>query len=155
LELVNFFLFLIDVLLDFYPSLLIFGSVIEDLLFLLIVFLQLLILGSQVLIDVDQIVDFLIEHIDVGQQVVVLFLTFDESVLDLVYIGQSCRLFDGGKSFIDDFHVSLIVINKFDFLLIVDDKFGQSMLQDSSSVILYGIDLSSFDPASPVEFGIF
>ena len=154
MELVNFFLFLIDVFLDFDPSLLIFGSVIEDLLFLLIVFLQLFILGSQILIDVDQIIDFLIEHIDISQQVIVLFLTFDESVLDLENICQSCSFFDGGKCLIDDFHISLIVINKFHFLLIVDDEFGQSMLQDSSSVILYGIDLSSFDPASPVEFGI-
>ena len=155
MELVNFLLFLVDVFLDFDPSLLIFRGIVENFLFFLVVFLELFILGSEVLIDVDQIVDFLVEHIDISEQVVVLLLSFDESVLDLENVGQSCCFFDGGKGLVDNLHVSLVVIDKFHFLLIVDDEFGQSMLQNSSSVILDGIDLSSFDPASSVEFGIF
>ena len=107
------------------------------------------------MIDVDQIIDFLVEDINVSEQVVVLLLTLDEGVLNLENIGQSGGFFDGGKGLIDNLHISLIVIDKFDFLFIVDNEFGQSMFQDSSSVILDGIDFSSFDPASSVEFGIF
>jgi len=35
------------------------------------------------LIHINQIVDFLIQHINIGEQIVVLLFSFDESVLDL------------------------------------------------------------------------
>ena len=55
--------------------------------FFLVVFFQLFIFSSKMLIDVHQVVDFLIEDIDIGEQVVVLLLSLDESILNLEDIG--------------------------------------------------------------------
>ena len=154
LELIHFLLLLIHVLLDLDPSLLVLGSVIQDLLFLLVVLLELVVLGPEVLVDVDEVVDFLVEDINIGQKVIVLFLALDEGVLDLEDVGQASCFFDGGKGFIDHLHVSLVIVNQFHFFLIIDDELGQSMLQHSCSVVLDGVDLSSLDPASSVQLGV-
>lgn len=83
-----------------------------------------------------------------------MFLSFDESVLDLEDIGQSSCFFDGGKCLIDDLHVPLIVVNKFHFFLIVDDQLSESVLQHSSGIVLNSINLASLDPTSPIQLRI-
>jgi len=151
LEVVNFFFLLVNVLLNLYFSLFIFRSLIKNSLLFLIVFLELLVLGSEMLVDVDQVVDFLVEDINIGEKVVVLFLTLDEGVLDLENVGQSCGFFDGIESLVNDFHVSLIIVDKFHFFLVVDDQLGQSLLQNASSIVLNSTDFTSFDSAASVE----
>jgi hypothetical protein len=155
LELFNFLLLLVDVFLDLDSPLLVLRGIVEDALFLLIVLLELLILGPQVLVDVHQVVDFLIEHVDVGEQVVVLFFSLDEGVLDLEDVGESGGFLDGGEGLVDDLHVALVVVNQFHFFLIVDDQFGESLFEDCGGVVLDGFDFSGFDSAAAVEFGVF
>lgn len=96
----------------------------------------------------------MVEDIDICQEVVVLFLSLDEGVLDLEDVGESRCFFDSSEGFIDDLHVSLVVINQFHFFLVVDDQLGQSMLQNCCSIVLDGIDLSSLDPASSIQLRI-
>jgi hypothetical protein len=83
LELIDFSFLLVDVLLDLDSPLLIFRRLIQNPLFLLIIFLQLLILSPEVLVDIDKIIDFLVEDIHICQQIIVLFFSFDEGVLNL------------------------------------------------------------------------
>jgi hypothetical protein len=97
----------------------------------------------------------LVEYVDIGEQVIVLFLPFDEGVLYLDNISETCGFFDCVEGLINDFHISLIVINKFHFLLVVHYKFSESLLENSCSIILDSVDFSGFNPASSVEFGIF
>lgn len=154
MELINLFLLLIHILLDLDPSLLILRSIIQDLLLLLVVLLELIILCSQVLVDVHEVVNFLVEDVDISQEVVVLFLALDEGVLDLEDVGQAGCFLDGSKCFIDDLHVSLVVVDQLHFFLIVDDQLGQPMLKDCGSIVLDGVDLPGLDPASPVQLRI-
>jgi hypothetical protein len=121
----------------------------------LVIFLQLLVFGSKLMIDIYQIVDLLVEHINISQQVIILFLTFDESILNLNDISEACCLLDCVKSLVNNFHISLIVVYEFDFLLIIDYKFSESLLQNCCCIILYSTDLSCFNFTSFVEFGIF
>jgi hypothetical protein len=84
-----------------------------------------------------------------------LLFTFYKSVLNLFYVCQSSCLFNGVESLINNLHVSLIVINELNFFLVVEDEFGQSIFQNRSSVILNGLNFSSFDSAGSVELGVF
>jgi hypothetical protein len=104
-----------------------------------------------VLVDVHQVIDLLVEDIHIGQQVVVLFFSLDEGVLDFKNVSQSSCFLDGVEGLIDDLHVSLIVVDKFHFFLVVDNQLGQPLFQNASSVVLDGTYLSSFDPAAFVE----
>jgi len=97
----------------------------------------------------------LIEYVNIGEQVVVLFLSFDESVLDLDDVSETRSFLYCIEGFIYDFHIPLIVVNKFHFLLIVNYKLSQSLFQNSCSIVLDGTDLSCFYSASSVEFRIF
>ena len=106
------------------------------------------------MIYIDKIVDFLVEYINIGEKVVVLLLSFDEGVLDLQNVGQSGGFLDGVEGLVNDLHISLVVINEFDFFLVVDDKFGESLLEDAGSIVLDGTNFSSFDSAAFVESGI-
>ena len=72
------------------------------------------------LVDIDQIVNLLVKNINVGQKIVVLLLTFDECVLNLKNICKSGCFFNSVEGLIDNFHVSLVIINQFDFLFVVD-----------------------------------
>ena len=119
--------------------------------FFLVVFFQLFVFSSKMLIDIYQIVDFLVEDIHIGEQVVVLLLSLDESVLNFEDIGETSCLFDGVEGFINYFHVSLIVVNKFYFFFIVDYQLGESLLQDSCCIVLDCTNLSCFDSAPLVE----
>ncbi len=107
------------------------------------------------LIHIYQIVDFLVEHVYVGKQIVVLFFTFNESILYLNDISKTCGFFYCVKGFIDDFHISLVIINQFHFLFVIYYKFSQSLFQDGSCIILDCVDLSCLNSASSVEFRIF
>lgn len=151
LEFINFSFLLVDIFLDFDSSFFIFRSLVENSLFFLVVFFQLFIFSSKMLIDVDQVVNFLIEDIHIGEQVVVLLLSLDESVLNFEDIGETSCLFDGVEGFINYFHVSLIVVNKFYFFFIVDYQLGESLLQDSCCIVLDCTNLSCFDSAPLVE----
>lgn len=107
------------------------------------------------MIDIDQIVDFLVEYVYIGKQIVVLFLTFNESILDLNDVSETCGFLYCTKGFIDDFHVSLVIINKFDFFFVIYYKLSKSLFQNSSRIVLDGINFSCFNSASFIEFGIF
>lgn len=76
------------------------------------------------LIDIHQVIDFLVEHVHVGQEIVVLLFSLYKRVLDLLYIREACGLFDGIEGLIDDLHISLIIINELNLFLIVDYKFS-------------------------------
>jgi hypothetical protein len=84
-----------------------------------------------------------------------LFLTFDEGVLYFYDVSESGGLFDGVEGFINNFHISLVVVYKFNFFLVVDYEFGKSLFEYGCRIVLDGIDLSCFDSTAPVEFGIF
>lgn len=155
MELVYLLLLLIDVFLYLDASLLVLRSVIKDFLFLLIVLLQLFILGPEVLVDIDQVINLLIQHIYIGEEIVVLFFSLDEGVLDFEDVGQSGGLLDGCEGLVDNFHVSLVVVDQFDLLLVVHDQFGQSVLQDCCSIVLDGIYFPCFDAAASVQLGVF
>lgn len=155
LELINLLLFLIHVLLDLDPSLLILRGIIEDLLLLFIILLELLILSPQVLVYINKVIDFLVENVHVGEQIVVLLFSLDESILDLQDISQTGSFLDRSEGFVNDLHVSLVVINQFHFLFVVNNKLGQSMLEYGSRIVLDGIDFSSLDPAAPIQLRIF
>ena len=107
------------------------------------------------LIDIYQIVNLLIENIYVGQQIVVLFFTFDKSILDLDDVSETCGFLYRVKGFINNFHISLVIINEFDFFFVIYDEFSQSLLQNSSRIVLDGADLSCFNSASSIKLGIF
>ena len=140
---------------DFILPLFILRSLVENPLLLLVVFLELLVFSSKLLVHINQIVDFLVEYVNVGEQVIVLFLSLDEGVLDLDDVSETCGFFDCIEGLIYDFHIPLIVINQFHFLLVVYYEFCQSLLQNSCSIVLDSADLSRFNSASPVELGIF
>lgn len=59
-----------------------------------------------------------------------MLFALDEGVLDFFDVSQASGLLDGIEGLIDDFHVSLVVVNELDFFLVVEDKFGQSVLKD-------------------------
>jgi hypothetical protein len=63
----------------------------------------------------------LIEDIDVCKKIIVLLLALNESVLDFQDICESCGFFDGCKGLVNNLHISLIVIDEFHLLLIVND----------------------------------
>jgi hypothetical protein len=65
----------------------------------------------QLSIMVDQIINVLVEHIDIRQQSVVLFLTFDKSILDLFNFADACSFHNGGERLINDLHILLITID--------------------------------------------
>ena len=119
-------------------------------LFLLILFFQGFVFQSQGFIIVDESIDFLIEDVNVSEEIVVLLLSFDEGILDLLDVGQSSGFFDGVEGLIDHFHVTLVVVNQFDFFLVVEDKFGESVFEDRSCIVLNGLNLSGFDSAASV-----
>lgn len=151
LELLDFSLLLLDILLNFDFPLLILRGLVEDPLFLLVVPPQLLVLGPEVLVDIHQVVDLLVEHVHVGEEVVVLLLALDEGVLDLLDIGQSGGLLDGVEGLVDDLHVPLVVVDELHLLLVVHDEFGEPLFEHCGSVVLDGVDFPSLDPAASVQ----
>ena len=60
---------------------------VEDSLFLGDVDLHRLVFLAQVKIHILQVINLLVEHINVSQQPVILFLAFDEYILDLFDVG--------------------------------------------------------------------
>lgn len=128
LELVDFLLLLVNVLLYLYPTLFVLGSLVEYSLFFLVVFFELFILGSKVRVDIDEVVDFLVEYIDVGEQIIVLFFSFDEGVLYFLDVGEAGGFFDGVEGLVNDLHIPLIIVDQFHFLFVVHDQFGQALL---------------------------
>ncbi len=154
MEFINLFLLLVDIFLNFDSSFFILWSFIQYSLLLLIVFLKLVILGAKILIDIHKVINLLIENINIGKKIVILLFSLDECVLDLLNISETCCLFDSIESFIDNFHISLIVINKFNFFLIIYNKLSQTIFKYCRSIILDNINLSSFDSATSIEFRI-
>ena len=154
LELVDLPFLLVDVLLDFNSSLLVFRGLVQNPLLFLVVFLELLVFGPEVVVDINEVIDFLVQDVNIGEEVVVLFFSFDEGVLDLEDVGESSGLFDSVEGLVDNFHISLVVIDQFDFFLVVDDQFGQSLLEDAGSIVLDGTNLAGFDSAAFVQAGI-
>ena len=138
----------------FLPLFFIIGCAGEDPLLLPILHFQFGIFFSQCFIDVLQIINLLVEDIHIGEEVVVLFFALDEGVLNFLDVGEPSRFFDGGEGLINNFHVPLIGVNKFDFFLVIDDEFGQSLAKEGGSVILDGGNLSCFDATALEEFGI-
>jgi len=120
----------------------------------LIVFFKLVILSTKILIYINKIIDLLIKYINIGKKVIILLFSFNKCILDLLNIGETCSLFNSIKSFIDNFHISLIVINKFNLFFIIDNKFSQTIFKYCRSIILNNINLSSFDSATSIEFWI-
>ena len=59
-----------------------------------------------------------------------MLFAFDESVLNFLNVSQASSFLDGIEGLIDNFHVSLIVVNQLDFFLVVKDELGQSVLKD-------------------------
>lgn len=120
----------------------------------MIVFFKLVILSTKILIYINKIIDLLIKYINIGKKVIILLFSFNKCILDLLNIGETCSLFNSIKSFIDNFHISLIVINKFNLFFIIDNKFSQTIFKYCRSIILNNINLSSFDSATSIEFWI-
>lgn len=120
----------------------------------MIVFFKLVILSTKILIYINKIINLLIKYINIGKKVIILLFSFNKCILDLLNIGETCSLFNSIKSFIDNFHISLIVINKFNLFFIIDNKFSQTIFKYCRSIILNNINLSSFDSATSIEFWI-
>lgn len=120
----------------------------------MIVFFKLVILSTKILIDINKIIDLLIKYINIGKKVIILLFSFNKCILDLLNISETCSLFNSIESFIDNFHISLIVINKLNFFFIIDNKFSQTIFKYCRSIILNNINLSSFDSATSIEFWI-
>lgn len=120
----------------------------------MIVFFKLVILSTKILIDINKIIDLLIKYINIGKKVIILLFSFNKCILDLLNIGETCSLFNSIESFIDNFHISLIVIDKLNFFFIIDNKFSQTTFKYCRSIILNNINLSSFDSATSIEFWI-
>ena len=120
----------------------------------MIVFFKLVILSTKILIDINKIIDLLIKYINIGKKVIILLFSFNKCILDLLNISETCSLFNSIESFIDNFHISLIVINKLNFFFIIDNKFSQTTFKYCRSIILNNINLSSFDSATSIEFWI-
>jgi hypothetical protein len=59
-----------------------------------------------------------------------LLLTLDEGVLDFLDVSQTGGFLDGVEGFINYFHVSLVVVDEFDFFLVVEDEFSESVFKD-------------------------
>ena len=78
----------------------------------------------------------MIENIHIGEKIVVLFLALDEGALDFFDVGETCGFLDGVEGFVNNLHVPLIVINEFNFLFIIYNKFSESLLQDGGSIVL-------------------
>ena len=91
-------------------------------------------------VAIDDGVDFLVEDVDAVDEVVVLLFAFDEGFLDFLDFGQSGGLIDRVESFVDDLHVALVAVEEFDFFLVVEDQFAQSLLEDGGGVFLDGSD---------------
>lgn len=154
LEFFNFSLLFTSVLMYFILPSLIFRSLVQNPLFLKVIFPELLISEFKLLVDIDAVVDLLVQDVNIGEQIVVLLFSLDKRVLDLNDIGQSSGFFDSIKGLINNLHISLITINEFDFLFVVNDVFGQPLSQHGCSVVLYRIYLSCFYSASSIKFGI-
>lgn len=120
----------------------------------MIVFFKLVILSTKILIDINKIIDLLIKYINIGKKVIILLFSFNKCILDLLNISETCSLFNSIESFIDNFHISLIVIDKLNFFFIIDNKFSQTTFKYCRSIILNNINLSSFDSATSIEFWI-
>lgn len=120
----------------------------------MIVFFKLVILSTKILIDINKIIDLLIKYINIGKKVIILLFSFNKCILDLLNISETCSLFNSIESFIDNFHISLIVIDKLNFFFIIDNKFSQTIFKYCRSIILNNINLSSFDSATSIEFWI-
>ena len=120
----------------------------------MIVFFKLVILSTKILIDINKIIDLLIKYINIGKKVIILLFSFNKCILDLLNISETCCLFNSIESFIDNFHISLIVIDKLNFFFIIDNKFSQTIFKYCRSIILNNINLSSFDSATSIEFWI-
>lgn len=120
----HFLLFLVHVFLYLDSAFFVLWGLVEDALLFKVVLLELFVLGTEMLIDVDQVVDLLIEDINIGQEIIVLFLALDESVLNFLNVSESSRFFDCVKSLVDDLHIPLIVVNQLNLFLIIDDEFS-------------------------------
>lgn len=83
LELINLSFLLVNIFLYLDSSLLIFRSLIKNSLLFLIVFFELLILSSEMMININQVVNFLIENINICKKIIILFFSLDKSVLNL------------------------------------------------------------------------
>ena len=127
MEFINLFLLLVNVFLNFNSSFFILWSFIQNSLLLLIVFFKLIILSAKILIDINKVINLLIEHINIGEKIIILLFSLNECILDLLNICETCCLFDSIESFINNLHVSLIVIDEFNFFLIIYNKFSQSI----------------------------
>lgn len=92
----------------------------------------------------------MIEDINISEKIVVLLLSFDEGILDLLDASQSCGFFDSVKGLINNFHITLVVINQLNFFFVVEDELGQSIFEDRSCIVLNGLNLSGFDSAASV-----
>ena len=154
LELIDFFFLNIKVILNLFSLLLIIRSASQESLLLWVFNLQTVILESQSFIRIGDSVDLLVKDIDVCEEIVVLFLSLDESVLDFFYIGESSCFFDCVEGLVDNFHVPLIIVDQLDFFFVVDDELGQPLLQDSGSVVLNCWNLSCLDSTVFVEFRV-
>ena len=53
----------------------------------------------------------MVENVNIGEKVIVLFFSLDEGVLYLMDISESSSFLDGGEGLIDNLHVSLIVVD--------------------------------------------
>ena len=121
LEIINFFFLHIDILLDFLPFfLIVWGSCQESLLFSVLYF-QIFIFQAQSFICVCDGINFLVQDIYISQEVVILFLSLNKSILDFFNVCQPCCLFDCVECLIDNFHVSLIIVNEFHLLFVVNN----------------------------------
>lgn len=108
-----FYLFLPggDIVLNLNPPLLIIRGTSQNPLFVLILPGQGLILQPQRLIIIDQGINLLIKYINIGQQIIILFLPFNKSILYLFYVSKSSCLFYCVEGLINYFHVSLVIVD--------------------------------------------
>ncbi len=129
LELLHLLLLRVNVLLNLDLPLFFVRSPAQNLLFFLIFLFKGLIFEPECLIVVNEGINFLVENIDISEQVVVLFLTLNKSVLDLLDVSQASGLLDCVERLVNYLHVALVVVDKFHFFLVVQDQFGQPVLQ--------------------------
>jgi hypothetical protein len=93
----------------------------------LIVFFELVILSSEILINIHKVINLLIKYINISEKVIILFFSLDKCVLNLLNICEACCLFYCIESLIDNLHISLVIIDKFHFFLIIDNKFSKAI----------------------------
>lgn len=100
-----------------------FGKVLFDLSFVLVVHLEKLLmtldLGFDVFVLFFNHIDFTVKHIDIIEERNVLLLSFDESGDNFLDRADSSRLFNLLKCILDDLYVSDIHIHEVLFLLVV------------------------------------